>query len=85
MLQLLAGTHAYSTAYDAYTTFDLHLFTKMNAQSSIYHLTRFILVIFTNEISLKDSLAPKIKNYIQGPNSFLGLGYAIKALEQLEK
>ena len=43
------------------------------------------MVIFTNEISLKDSLVPKIKNYIQGPNRFLGLGYAIQALEQLEK
>ena len=38
----------WNSMYDAYTTLDLHLFTKMRAQSSMYHLTRFILAIFAN-------------------------------------
>ncbi|PPE03772.1 hypothetical protein [Holospora curviuscula] len=73
----------WSLVYDAYNILDSHLFAKSRAQSSMYHLTRFILAILANDVSLKDSRVSLIKNYTQGSGSFLGLGYAMKALQQL--
>ena len=75
----------WNSMYDGYTALDFHLFKRNRAQSSMYHFTRFILAIFANEISLKNSRIPDVKHYLQGSNSFLGLAYSLYALDHLRK
>ncbi|ETZ04708.1 hypothetical protein [Holospora undulata] len=75
----------WSAVYSAYENLDNNLHSKSRSQSSMYHFTRFVLAILASEIPLKDSRIDVVKHYTQAPNSFMGVGYAMQAIYQIQK
>jgi len=68
----------------AYRDLDGRLFPKNREQTSLYHVTQFLLAVLAVDHAVNDAKMTKaMQNYLQGKSSFSSLVYGIQALQQL--